>query len=156
MLALPLRLPTAPYGGHMGHFLLSILALMGSTPLGNIEYGFPLRGTELEVPRAGQAPFSLRLLSSALLVSQAKSIGTLRDATPHAPTAIRRLHAYALSVVAVVAQLPLSSSAALATTPSFSTRLASFSASLSLRPPSSEWQTFCIYPGVFNTTLQFT
>ena len=28
MLALPLRLPTAPYGGHMGHFLLSILALM--------------------------------------------------------------------------------------------------------------------------------
>ena len=51
--------------------------------------------------------FSLRLLSSALLVSQAKSIGTLRDATPHAPPAIRRLHAYALSVVAVVAQLPL-------------------------------------------------
>ena len=36
MLALPLRLPTAPYGGHMGHFLLSILALMGSTPLGNM------------------------------------------------------------------------------------------------------------------------
>ena len=35
MLALPLRLPTAPYGGHMGHFLLSTLALMGSTPLGN-------------------------------------------------------------------------------------------------------------------------
>ena len=35
MLALPLRLPTAPYGGHMGHFLLSILALMGSTPFGN-------------------------------------------------------------------------------------------------------------------------
>ena len=48
------------------------------------------------------------------------------DATPHAPPAIRRLHTYALSVVAVVAQLPLSSSAALATTPSFSTRLASF------------------------------
>ena len=43
----------------------------------------------------------------ALLVSQAKSIGTLRDATPHAPPAIRRLHTYALSVVAVVAQLPL-------------------------------------------------
>ena len=59
MLALPLRLPTAPYGGHMGHFLLSILALMGSTPLGNIEYGFPLRGTELEVPRAGQASQTL-------------------------------------------------------------------------------------------------
>ena len=36
MLALPLRLPTAPYGGHMGHFLLSTLALMGSTPLGNM------------------------------------------------------------------------------------------------------------------------
>ena len=35
MLALPLRLPTASYGGHMGHFLLSTLALMGSTPLGN-------------------------------------------------------------------------------------------------------------------------
>ena len=81
------------------------------------------------------SPFSLRLLSSVLLVSQAKSIGTLRDATPHAPPAIRRLHTYALSVVAVVAQLPLivltvvavpgswggvplSSSAALATTPS--------------------------------------
>ena len=37
MLALPLRLPTAPYGGHMGHFLLSTLALMGSTPFGNRE-----------------------------------------------------------------------------------------------------------------------
>ena len=36
MLALPLRLPTASYGGHMGHFLLSTLALMGSTPLGNM------------------------------------------------------------------------------------------------------------------------
>ena len=36
MLALPLRLPTAPYGGHMGHFLLSTLALMGSTPFGNM------------------------------------------------------------------------------------------------------------------------
>ena len=35
MLTLPLRLPTASYGGHMGHFLLSTLALMGSTPLGN-------------------------------------------------------------------------------------------------------------------------
>ena len=40
MLALPLRLPvcpvpTAPYGGHMGHFLLYTLALMGSTPFGN-------------------------------------------------------------------------------------------------------------------------
>ena len=35
MLALPLRLPTAPYGGHVGHFLLSTLALMGSTPFGN-------------------------------------------------------------------------------------------------------------------------
>ena len=35
MLALPLRLPTASYGGHMGHFLLSTLALMGSTPLAN-------------------------------------------------------------------------------------------------------------------------
>ena len=36
MLALPLRLPTAPYGGHMGHFLLSMLMLSGSTPLGNM------------------------------------------------------------------------------------------------------------------------
>ena len=36
MLALPLRLPTASYGGHMGHFLLSTLALMGSTPLANM------------------------------------------------------------------------------------------------------------------------
>ena len=35
MLALPLRLPTAPYGGHMGHFLLSTLILAGSTPFGN-------------------------------------------------------------------------------------------------------------------------
>ena len=33
MLALPLRLPTAPYGGHMGHFLLStlIVILTGSS-----------------------------------------------------------------------------------------------------------------------------
>ena len=31
MLALPLRLPTAPYGGHMGHFLLSVLMLGLST-----------------------------------------------------------------------------------------------------------------------------
>ena len=36
MLALPLRLPTAPYGGHMGHFLLSTLILAGSTPFGNM------------------------------------------------------------------------------------------------------------------------
>ena len=35
MLALPLRLPTAPYGGHMGHFLLSVLILTSSTPLGD-------------------------------------------------------------------------------------------------------------------------
>ena len=35
MLALPLRLSTASYGGHMGHFLLYTLALMGSTPFGN-------------------------------------------------------------------------------------------------------------------------
>ena len=58
--------------------------------------------------------------------------------------------AVVLTVVAVPGSwggVPLSSSAALATTPSFSTRLASFSASL--RPPSSELQTFCIYPGVF-------
>ena len=40
MLALPLRLPTASYGGHMGHFLLSTIALMGSTPLGN-SHGMP-------------------------------------------------------------------------------------------------------------------
>ena len=38
MLALPLRLPTAPYGGHMGHFLLSTLILAGSTPFGNTSY----------------------------------------------------------------------------------------------------------------------
>ena len=36
MLALPLRLPTAPYGGHMGHFLLSMLMLSGSAPFGNM------------------------------------------------------------------------------------------------------------------------
>ena len=35
MLALPLRLPTASYGGHMGHFLLSMLMLSGSAPFGN-------------------------------------------------------------------------------------------------------------------------
>ena len=32
MVALPLRLPTASYGGHMGHFLLSALILTGATP----------------------------------------------------------------------------------------------------------------------------
>ena len=36
MLALPLRLPTASYGGHMGHFLLSVLTLTGLSPFGNI------------------------------------------------------------------------------------------------------------------------
>ena len=36
MLALPLRLPTASYGGHMGHFLLSTLMLSGSAPFGNM------------------------------------------------------------------------------------------------------------------------
>ena len=36
MLALPLRLPTPPYGGHMGHFLLSTLMLSGSAPFGNM------------------------------------------------------------------------------------------------------------------------
>ena len=56
MLALPLRLPTASYGGHMGHFLLSTLALMGSTPLGNMASP---PGTELEVSRAGQASQTL-------------------------------------------------------------------------------------------------
>ena len=35
MLALPLRLPTASYGGHMGHFLLSVLTLTGSAPFSN-------------------------------------------------------------------------------------------------------------------------
>ena len=35
MVALPLHLPTAAWGGHMGHFLLSMLILSGSTPLGN-------------------------------------------------------------------------------------------------------------------------
>ena len=45
MLALPLRLPTAPYGGHMGHFLLPTLALMGSTPFGNTD----TYGTHIEI-----------------------------------------------------------------------------------------------------------
>ena len=35
MVALPLRLPTACYGGHMGHFLLSVLTLTGLSPFGN-------------------------------------------------------------------------------------------------------------------------
>ena len=35
MVALPLRLPTASYGGHMGHFLLSVLTLTGSAPFSN-------------------------------------------------------------------------------------------------------------------------
>ena len=51
MLALPLRLPTASYGGRMGHFLLSTLALMGSTPLGNIntsvDRGLAFRVTDI-------------------------------------------------------------------------------------------------------------
>ena len=36
MLASHLHLPTAAWGGHMGHFLLSMLILSSSTPLGNI------------------------------------------------------------------------------------------------------------------------
>ena len=35
MLASHLHLPTAAWGGHMGHFLLSVLILTSSTPLGN-------------------------------------------------------------------------------------------------------------------------
>ena len=35
MKVLPLRLPTASYGGHMGHFLLSMLTLSGLSPFGN-------------------------------------------------------------------------------------------------------------------------
>ena len=37
MVALPLRLPTASYGGHMGHFLLSVLTLTGSAPFSNTQ-----------------------------------------------------------------------------------------------------------------------
>ena len=36
MLASHLHLPTAAWGGHMGHFLLSVLILTSSTPLGNM------------------------------------------------------------------------------------------------------------------------
>ena len=36
MLASHLHLPTAAWGGHMGHFLLSMLILSSSTPLGNM------------------------------------------------------------------------------------------------------------------------
>ena len=35
MLALPLHLPTATYGGHLGQLLYSVLILLGSTPSGN-------------------------------------------------------------------------------------------------------------------------
>ena len=35
MLALPLNLPTATYGGHLGQLLYSVLILLGSTPSGN-------------------------------------------------------------------------------------------------------------------------
>jgi len=35
MVAGPLHLPTATWGGHMGQFLLSVLILSSSTPLGN-------------------------------------------------------------------------------------------------------------------------
>ena len=35
-MALPLHLPTAPSGGHMGHFLLSVPILTGATPFGNM------------------------------------------------------------------------------------------------------------------------
>ena len=44
MLALPLRLPTAPYGGHMGHFLLSMLMLSGSAPFGNTQLAWGADG----------------------------------------------------------------------------------------------------------------
>ena len=36
MLASHLHLPTAAWGGRMGHFLLSVLILSSSTPLGNM------------------------------------------------------------------------------------------------------------------------
>ena len=36
MVALPLHLLTATLGGHMGYFLLSVLALPSSTPLDNM------------------------------------------------------------------------------------------------------------------------
>ena len=35
MVSGPLHLPTATWGGHMGQFLLSVLILSSSTPLGN-------------------------------------------------------------------------------------------------------------------------
>ena len=54
MLALPLRLPTAPYGGHMGHFLLSTLILAGSTPFGNTD-GLLRPETMPETSSAGDA-----------------------------------------------------------------------------------------------------
>ena len=44
MLALPLRLPTASYGGHMGHFLLSMLMLSGSAPFGNTQLAWGADG----------------------------------------------------------------------------------------------------------------
>ena len=70
MLALPLRLPTASYGGHMGHFLLSMLMLSGSAPFGNtlglanpepsVVHGAPVRR------RDGDATRATRVLDNAL------------------------------------------------------------------------------------------
>ena len=49
MVALPLRLPTASYGGHMGHFLLSVLMLSGSAPFGNMK-ALPAPDTRTALP----------------------------------------------------------------------------------------------------------
>ena len=60
MLALSLRLPTAPYGGHMGHFLLSTLILAGSTPFGNRRHGGTAlvtgTHTQARLTQGGQQP----------------------------------------------------------------------------------------------------
>ena len=55
MVSGPLHLPTATWGGHMGQFLLSVLILSSSTPLGNND-----RGPRVATGARAQAPLPLR------------------------------------------------------------------------------------------------
>ena len=63
MVAGPLHLPTATWGGHMGQFLLSVLILSSSTPLGNMASRSAELNSNLLVQDKLHKPFSCALLA---------------------------------------------------------------------------------------------
>ena len=86
MLASHLHLPTAAWGGHMGHFLLSVLILSSSTPLGNMAstsaelnskflmQDRPHKSFQGAIPAYGMVPWPLEPSNGSLLAGF--SIGT--------------------------------------------------------------------------------